>query len=82
LIVGDVIDLKCASVDVAQYEIGRSGAVDWGDARELPIQPDGSDEGVAGQLIVADVVDYQPAHSVVAQQQIGFARNTAEITDA
>jgi hypothetical protein len=31
LIAGDVVNFKCASVDVAQHQIGRPGGVDRGE---------------------------------------------------
>ena len=49
------------------------------DACELPIQTDRPDEGGVGELIVIDVVHFQPAGLAVAQPQIGFARNPTEI---
>ena len=52
VIVGDVVDLECAGVDVAQHEVGRASGVDRGDARELPIQADRAEEGGAGDLVV------------------------------
>jgi hypothetical protein len=70
------------AVDVAQQEIGRTARVNRGDAGVLPLQTNRSDEGDAGQLIVAYVVDYQPPGINVAQQEIGFAGNAAKITDA
>jgi len=82
LIVGDVVDLEFAGVDVAQDEVGRARCVDRGNARELPLQPDRPDESGAGELIVIDVVHFQPAGLAVAQQQIGFAGDAAEIADA
>jgi hypothetical protein len=82
LIVGDVVDLERAGVDVAQHEIGGAGGVNWRNAGILPIQTDGADEGGAGELVVVDVVHFQPAVIGVAQQEIGFAGNAAEIADA
>ena len=78
MIVGDVVDLECAGIDVAQHEIGSTGGVNWGDARELPIQSNRADESCAGDLIVVDVIDLQPAGIRVAQQQIGFAAASAD----
>src|SRR5438067_2111228 len=49
---------------------------------ELPIQPDCPDESSPSQLIVADIVDFQSAVFVIAQQQIGFTGVPAKITDA
>src|SRR5262249_61016598 len=73
LIVGDVVDLECAAVDVAQHEIGCACPVRWRYARELPFQPNRADEGGIGDLVVGDVVDFQPAGIIVAQQHVGFA---------
>jgi uncharacterized protein YjbJ (UPF0337 family) len=39
LIVGDVVDLECVGVDVAQRQVGRAGGVDWGDARNCQSKP-------------------------------------------
>ena len=82
MIVGDVIDFECAAVDVAQHEVGRARCMYRGNARELPIQSDRADEGGASDLIVIDVVHFQPAGPAVAQQEIGFAGGAAEIADA
>ena len=60
-VVGDVVDFELAGVDVVQHEIGRTRSVNRGDAREPPIQTDRADEGGAGDLIVLEVVDLQPA---------------------
>jgi hypothetical protein len=73
---------NAAAVDVLQYEIRFPGAVYRADPREPPIQADRTDEGRAGELVVVDVVHFQPAGIRVAQQQIGFAGDAAEITDA
>jgi hypothetical protein len=82
LIVGDVVDLEGAAVDVAQHEIGRTGCVYRRDARELPIQTNRADEVSVGELIVVDVVHFQPTSLAVAQQQVGFAEDAAEIPHA
>src|SRR5262249_46791617 len=82
LIVGDVVDLERAGIDVAQHEVGPASATDRGDACELPIQADRADEGGAGKLIVVDVLPFQPAGPIVAQDQIAFAGDAAEIADA
>jgi len=82
LIVGDVVNLECAAIGVAQHEIGCACPVRWRYARELPIQANRADEGGAGELVVIDVVQFQPAGIDVAQQQIGFAGDAAEIADA
>src|SRR5262249_58618043 len=82
LIVGDVVDLELASVDVAQDQVGRPGGSDGSDARELPFQTNLAQEGRASDLIVRDVVDLQPTVLAVAQQEIGLAGNAAEIADA
>jgi len=82
LIVSNVVDLECAAVDVPQHEIGRTGCVNRGDARELPLQTDRPNEGRVGELVVIDVVHFQPTGRAVAQQQIGFAGDAAEIADA
>ena len=66
------------SHDVAQHEVRRASRVNRRDARELPIQADGADE-CSAELIVVDVVDFQPAGLVVAQQQIGFARECRQL---
>jgi hypothetical protein len=55
LIVGDVVSLESAGVDVAQDQVGRGGGADGSNARELPIQADRAGEGRAGELIVVDV---------------------------
>ena len=65
-----------------QDKIGSASRVDRSDACETPVQSDRADEGGAGDLIVVDVVDLQAAGLAVSQQQIGFARHTAEIADA
>src|SRR5712691_10107959 len=52
------------------------------DARELPIQTDRADEGGTGELVVIDVIHFQPAGIDVPQQQIGFAGDAAEIANA
>ena len=77
-----MVDLERPAIDIAQHEIGSADGVDRSDPGVLPFQTDRSHEGVAGQLIVADVVDYQPARIHVTQQEIGFAGNAAEITNA
>jgi hypothetical protein len=87
-IIGDVVNFKCAAVvavvrtaanNIAQHKIGCACPIRCRDARELPIQTDRPDEGGAGELVVIDVVNFQPAGIDVAQQQIGFPGNTAEI---
>lgn len=82
MIVGDVVGLEYAGCDVAQDEVGRAGAAHRGNARELPVQADGPEEGRAGELVVGNVVDLQSASVDVAQEEIGFAGNAAEIADA
>ena len=82
LIVGDVIGLECAGVDVAQDEVGRAGAADRGNAGKLPIEAHRAQRGGIGDLIVGDVVDLQSAGIDIAQEEIGFAGNAAEIADA
>src|SRR6516164_674630 len=52
------------------------------DTRELPVQADRAHEGGAGDLIVADVVDLDPAGVGVAQDHVGFARHAAEVAEA
>src|SRR6185295_10484700 len=66
----------------AQHEVGPASATDRGDARELPIQADRPKKGRARELIVVEVVDFQPAGIDIAQEQIGFAGDAAEIPDA
>ena len=44
LIVGDVVNLESAGVDVAQYQVGGLGGADGSDARKLPIHPNCADE--------------------------------------
>jgi hypothetical protein len=51
------------------------------DAGELPIRAHRPNKGRAGDLIVADVVDLQPAGIGVAQHHVAGAA-TAEIADA
>src|SRR5262249_53127289 len=74
--------LECAGVDVAQHQVGRAGGADGSDTRELPIQPNRADGGGARELIVVDVVDLQCAGALVAQQEIAFAGDAAEVADA
>src|SRR5262249_24298355 len=67
-----VIDFEGAGIDVAQHQIGRAGCVDWSNAGELPVEPDGA-EGESGRdLIVADVVELESAGAPVAQQHVAF----------
>ena len=82
MIVGDVVDLECAGVDVAQYQVGGAGSADGSDARKLPIHPNRADEGGARELVVVDVVDLQSARAAIAQQEIAFAGDAAEVADA
>ena len=49
------------------------------DKRSATYRPD---EGRAGELVVVDVVHFQAAGIDIAQQEIGFAGNAAEIADA
>jgi hypothetical protein len=56
--------------------------VNRGDSRELPIQTHGADKGGAGELVVGDVIDFEPAGLAVAQEEIGFAGIAAEVADA
>src|SRR5262249_58728430 len=62
---------------------GGAGAEKVADAGELPIQADGADEVGAGELIVGDVVDLDPAGAGIAQDHVGFAaaREIAEAHD-
>jgi hypothetical protein len=69
LIVCDVVDLESAGVDVAQYKIGGARSSDWGDACELPIEPDRADEGGAPELVVVDIVDLQSARAGVFEDE-------------
>ena len=55
--------------------------MDRSDARELPIEPDGTQEEGARDLIVADVVKLESACVLVAQQHVAFIAR-AEITEA
>src|SRR5436305_1607808 len=57
-------------------------AAEIADARELPIKADGAEEGCAGDLVVSDVIDFQPAGIDVAQQHIASAGRAAEIANA
>ena len=75
----NVVDFECASVDVAQHQVGRASRVDRGDAPRRPTQADRSDKRRAGQLVVGDVVDFETAGLAVAQQQIGFAGIAAKM---
>src|SRR6516164_4472821 len=81
-VVGDVVDLERAGIDVAQDEVGPARATDRSDARELPLQADRAEEGRAGKLVVVDVVHLQPAGFNVAQQEMGFAGTPAEVAAA
>jgi len=81
LIVGDIVNLECAGVDVAQDQVGFGGGPNGSNARELPIQADRADEGGASELIVVDVVELQCARAAVAQQEIAFAGDAAEVAD-
>src|SRR5262249_57946188 len=78
----NIVDIELAGIDVRQYEIRFASRVDRRDPRELPIQPDRADESSASELVVTDVVDFQSSRIGVAQQQIGFAGDAAEVTDA
>jgi hypothetical protein len=60
VIVGDVIDLELTSVDVAQHEIGCTGCMDRRDARKPPIEPDRAEKEGIRNLIIGDVVEFQP----------------------
>jgi hypothetical protein len=44
----NIVHFECAGVDVAQYEIGRTGCVDRRNARKLPVQAHRADEGRDG----------------------------------
>src|SRR5437660_11427083 len=82
LVVGDVVDLEGASVDVAQHHVGGAGSTHRAEARDLPVEADRAQEGRAGDLIVGDVVDFQAARLGVAHQQVGCAGRAAEIAGA
>jgi hypothetical protein len=55
--------------------------VDRGNARKVPIQPDRAQKGRAGDLIVRDVVEFQPAGVGVSHDHVAFAGHAAEISD-
>jgi hypothetical protein len=78
LVAASAHGLEGAAVDVAQHEVRRASRVNRRDTRELPIQADGADE-CSAELVVVDVVDFLPAGLVVAQQQIGFARECRQL---
>jgi hypothetical protein len=59
LIVGDVVHLECAGVDVAQHQGGGAGGADGSDARKLPIQAHQAEGDGASEPVVVDVVDLQ-----------------------
>src|SRR4029077_14181191 len=61
LIVGDVVNLERAGVDVAQDQVGRAGRMDRRNASVLPVETDVAQEERAGDLVVADVVELEPA---------------------
>ena len=82
LIIGDVVHFELAGVDVAQHDIGRTWAVNRGDASKLPFQPNRAQEGDVRDLIVGDVIDQHPAGGIVAHDHIGFAGGATEIADA
>jgi hypothetical protein len=82
VIVGDVVDLECAGVDVAQDKVGRGFADDGSNARELLIQADLAQGLRAGDLVVADVVNPKFTGIGVAQQKIAFLGDAAEVADA
>ena len=83
LIVGDVVDLESAGVDVAQYQVGAAGAADRGNACELPVRADRECDGSdTREPVAGDVVDYQCARVTVAQYEIAFTGVAAEIADA
>jgi hypothetical protein len=60
LIVGDVVDLECAGIGVAQHEIGCARPIRCRYTGELPIQTHRADECGVGELVVGDVVDFEP----------------------
>src|SRR5262249_60852375 len=60
----------------------REAVVDGSNARELPLQADRAQGRRAGDLIVIYVVDLQCAGLAVAQQEIAFAGDAAEVADA
>jgi hypothetical protein len=47
----------------------------------LPIQSDRAQKGSAGELILADVVDFQPAGATIAQDQVAFRGMIADAGD-
>src|SRR5262249_19633780 len=63
-------------------QVGGAGGADGSDARKLPIHPNRADGGGAGDLVVVDVVELQCARGAVAQQEIAFAGDAAEVADA
>src|SRR5437660_12717345 len=81
LVVGDVVDLEGAGVDVAQHHVGGAGSTHRAEARDLPVEPDRAYEGRAGDLVVGDVVDLEAAGLGVAHHQVGLAGH-ADVVDA
>jgi hypothetical protein len=58
LIIGDVVEVQSARIGVAQDHVGFAEAAEIADTRELPIQANGAQEGRAGDLVVAEVIDF------------------------
>ena len=61
MIVGDVIDLECAAIDVARHHVGGAGAIHRPEAGNLSVQPDGAHEGSPDDAVPGDVVGLEPA---------------------
>src|SRR5262249_35658944 len=70
-----------AGPGVAHHHVAGAAAREVAKATDLPIKPHGSHEARAGDLIVADIVDLDPAGVDVAQHHVGFAE-AAEIAEA
>jgi hypothetical protein len=82
LIVGDVVDLECPGVHVAQHHVGGTGSVQGAEARDLPIHPHRTQESGTDDLIVGDIVDLECTAIAVPHYHVGFAGHAAEIAKA
>src|SRR5262249_22770793 len=77
-VVGVLKEQSPAGVAVAQQQAAFVGAEKPADPRPPPVQPDGAEESGAGDLVVVDVVDFQPAAAGVAHDHVSLGAVAAE----
>src|SRR6185312_12000449 len=81
LAVGDVVDLQCAGVAVAQDHVGLTKACKIAEACELPIEPDRAQEARGDDVVAAEAIELEATGAGIAQQHGAVAAAGAEAAE-